>query len=175
MAREDQVLRMEMSPDPGQAAAWLAKKLQDAIQAKHPDEVVVLKGQKRRWRRKYHDSDLVKIVTANDQQVCKFCIDMVSHNPYRYGDAKKVLPHHPGCRCQIVSLKASDPGFLARPTFKKVGKYLQYAIANAAKARKRKGKKVSQRGATIKRLRKKKRRFVAPSGYRVLRRQQLKK
>jgi hypothetical protein len=42
---------------------------------------------------------------------------------------------------------------------------MRVAVRNAVK---HKGKKVPQRGATIKRLRKSRKRFVAPSGYRAI-------
>jgi hypothetical protein len=130
-----------------------------------PDEVVIFKNVRYAWKKRYDDNDLVKIVTANDGQVCKFCIDMVQHNPYRYGDAKKMLPHHPKCRCQIRSLRATDPGYLMQPTVKKARAYAKVWL----KRHLNKGK-TPQRGATIKRLRKKKgSRVVAPSGYRALR------
>jgi hypothetical protein len=46
-----------------------------------------------------------------------------------------------------------------------------YSVRNAVRARraiKQKGKKVPQRGASITKLRKKGKRFVAPSGYRAI-------
>lgn len=158
---DDTIFRMSMEPGPGAIKKFLVDALLKDLQDKHPDQIVVLKGQRRSWRRKYKDNDLVNIVTARDQDVCKSCLDMAAHSPYRYADAKKQLPHHPGCRCQIASLKVRDPGYLRQTTFKKVRKYVRATIKQAAK-----GKKAPQRGATIKKLRKRGRRFVAPSGYR---------
>jgi hypothetical protein len=132
-----------------------------------PDEVVIFKNVRYAWKKRYDDNDLVKIVTAEDGLVCQFCIDMAAHNPYRYGDAKKMLPHHPKCRCQIRSIRVSDRGYLQQPTARKVGRYMKVWIHKSLKQR---GKKAPQRGAAIKRLRKRKsRRIVAPSGYRAIR------
>jgi hypothetical protein len=133
----------------------------------HPSEVVIFKNVRQTLSRRYDDNDLVKIVTASDGLVCKFCADMAAHNPYRYGDAKKMLPHHPKCRCQIRSIRVTDPGYLQQPTARKVGRYMKTWLH---KSLKRTGKQAPQRGASVKRLRKKKgRRVVAPSGYRAIR------
>jgi hypothetical protein len=157
--------KVSIKPSFEEITRWLTEALLKDLEGKHPDEVVILKGQRKAWRRKYRDDDLVNIVTAHDGDVCKACIDMASHSPYRYGDAKKQLPHHPGCRCQIRSLHVHDAGYLRQPTFKKVRHYLRTALKESVKHA---GRKVPQRGATIKRLRKSKRRFVAPSGYRSI-------
>jgi hypothetical protein len=162
---EKSTFSITIEPSIDKIKQFLTDALLADIEKLHPDEVVVLKGVRRSWKKRYKDTDLVKIVTANDGRVCKHCQDMVAHNPYSYGDAKKQLPHHPGCRCQIRSLRASDPAYLAQPTFKKFGTYMRVAVRNAVK---HKGKKVPQRGATIKRLRKSRKRFVAPSGYRAI-------
>jgi hypothetical protein len=159
--------KVNMDPASPQAVtAWLTQQLLQKIGDRHPDQVVLLKGQRANWYKRYRGDTLVKIVSQNDDAVCKSCRDMIAHNPYRYEDARKQLPHHPGCRCQIKSLKASDTGYLRQPTFDKFGKYMQTAVKNAVKFR---GRKTPQRGATIKKLRKKGRRFVAPSGYRASR------
>lgn len=157
------VFTASIDKSPGEVTRWLAAKLVKLLEDKHPDQVVILKSQRRAWRRKYKDNDLVRIVTAHDQDVCKACLDMAAHSPYRYADAKKQIPHHPGCRCQIASLRAHDAGYLQQPTFKKIKKYVRTTIKQSIKNA---GKKAPQRGATIKKLRKKGRRFVAPSGYR---------
>jgi hypothetical protein len=162
----EQTFRVSISPSTEQIKAWLTRALLKDLEGVHPDEVVILKGQRKRLRRKYSDDDLVNIVTAHDTDVCKACLEMAQHSPYRYGDAKKQLPHHPGCRCQIASIRVHDAGYLRQPTFKKVQKYLRTALQDSIK---HKGKKVPQRGATINRLRRKRRRFVAPSGYRSIR------
>jgi hypothetical protein len=154
-----------VSPSLEDIQKWLTKALLKDLEGLHPDEVVILKGQRKRWRHKYSDDDLVNIVTAHDQDVCKACLEMAQHSPYRYGDAKKQLPHHPGCRCQIASLRVHDAGYLRQPTFKKVRKYVRTALQESVK---HKGKRVPQRAATITRLRRKRRRFVAPSGYRSI-------
>jgi hypothetical protein len=159
----ERTFTVSISPSTEQIKAWLTKALLKDLEGKHPDEVVILKGQRKRLRKKYSDNDLVNIVTAHDGDVCKACIDMAQHSPYLYGDAKKQLPHHPGCRCQIGSIHVHDVGYLRQPTFKKVRKYLATAIKDSIK---HKGRKVPQRGATIRKLRRKRRRFVAPSGYR---------
>jgi hypothetical protein len=161
----ERTFTVSISPSTEQIKAWLTNALLKDLEGKHPDEVVILKGQRKRLRRKYSDNDLVNIVTARDGGVCKACIDMAQHSPYRYGDAKKQLPHHPGCRCQIASIRVHDPGYLRQPTFKKVRKYLATAINQSIK---HKGKKTPQRNATIRKLRRKRRRFVAPSGYRAV-------
>jgi hypothetical protein len=161
----ERVINVSISPSTEQIKAWLTKALLKDLEGLHPDEVVIVKGQRKRWRKKYSDDDLVNIVTARDSDVCKACLEMAQHSPYRYGDAKKQLPHHPGCRCQIASLHVHDAGYLRQPTFKKVRQYLRTALKESVK---HKGKKMPQRGATIKRLRRKRRRFVAPSGYRSI-------
>jgi hypothetical protein len=156
------MFEFKIDPPIDKIKAFLADALTKDLIELHPDEVVVLKGVRRSWKHRYDDNTLVKIVTANDAAVCKFCLDMASHNPYRFGDAKRQLPHHPNCRCQIRSLKATDAGYFRQPT---LGKFVKYAKLRS----KQKGKKVPQRGATIKKLRSKKKRFVAPSGYRAIR------
>jgi hypothetical protein len=161
------VLHITVEPSLDKVKQFLTDALMKDLEKLKPDEVVVLKGVRKSWKKRYKDTDLVKIVTAHDGRVCKFCLDMEAHNPYSYGDAKKQLPHHPGCRCQIRSLRASDPGYLAQPTFKKMRKYLQTAIRNKQRAHKKKS--LQQRGTAITSLRKKGRRFVAPSGYRAIR------
>jgi hypothetical protein len=153
-----------IEPSLDKVKEFLAEALTKDLAELKPDEVVVLKGTRRSWKHRYDDNTLVKIVTANDAAVCKFCLDMASHNPYRFADAKKQLPHHPNCRCQIRSLRATDSGYFRQPT---LGKFVRYAKVRL-KAYKQKGKPVPQRGATIKKLRSKKRRFVAPSGYRAI-------
>jgi hypothetical protein len=159
------MFRATMEPDPTQIRRAFYDRLLKKLRETHADEVVVTKNVRSRWRKRYDDNDLVKIVTARDDLVCQMCRDMAAHNPYRYGDAKRALPHHWGCRCQIAALTARDDGYLRQPTFKKVQKFAKRFVKDSLK---HKGKKVPQRGATIKKLRKKGRRFVAPSGYRVI-------
>jgi hypothetical protein len=168
---EKSTLNITIEPSLDKIKQFLTDALLADLEKLHPDEVVVIRGVRKSWKKRYKDTDLVKIVTANDGRVCKHCQDMVAHNPYSYGDAKKQLPHHPGCRCQIRSLRATDPAYLAQPTFEKFSKYMLYSVRNAVRARraiKQKGKKVPQRGASITKLRKKGKRFVAPSGYRAI-------
>jgi hypothetical protein len=160
------MLQVTMDPGPRQIKQFITEALQKDITGVHPTEVVVFKNVRYAWKKRYSDNDLVKIVTAEDGAVCKFCIDMAQHNPYRYGDAKRMLPHHPKCRCQIRSLRATDPGYLLQPTMKKARGYMKVWLH---KTLKHKGQKTPQRGATIKRLRKKGQRVVAPSGYRAVR------
>jgi hypothetical protein len=166
---EKSTFSITIEPSIDKIKQFLTDALLADIEKLQPDEVVIVRGVRRAWKKRYKDTDLVKIVSANDGRVCKSCQDMIVHNPYSYGDAKKQLPHHPGCRCQIRSLRASDPAYLAQPTFKKMGKYLQAAIRNATKAKGKKKRSAQQRGTTITKLRKKGRRFVAPSGYRAIR------
>ena len=59
-----------MDPGPRDATAWLTGRLMKMIQDKHPDAVVVIKGTRQAWRKRYDDSDPVNIVTARDQAVC---------------------------------------------------------------------------------------------------------
>ena len=159
------MLRVTIEPGPEAIKKFVTDALMKDLKGLHPDEVVVLKNVRQTWNRRYDDNDLVKIMTAADGLVCKFCADMAAHNPYRYGDAKKMLPHHPKCRCQIRSIRVSDPGYLYQPSARKVGRYMKVWLH---KSHKQKG--APQRGATIKRVRKKKgRRVVAPSGYRAIR------
>jgi hypothetical protein len=160
------MLNVTMEPSVEGIKQFLTEALLKDLKGLHPSEVVIFKNVRQTWRRKYDDNDLVKIVTANDGLVCKFCLDMAAHNPYRYGDAKRALPHHPKCRCQIRSLRTDDPGYLQQPTARKVGRYMKVWLHKSGK---RGGKPAPQRGATIKRLRKKGRRVVAPSGYRAIR------
>jgi hypothetical protein len=161
----ESTVKVTIKPSLEDIQKWLGNALLKDLAGLHPDEVVILKGERRKWRYKYSDDDLVNIVTARDSDVCKACLEMASKSPYRYGDAKKQLPHHPGCRCQIKSLRTYDPGYLRQPTFKKVRKYIRTALKDSIK---HKGKKAPQRGATITKLRRKRRRFVAPSGYRSI-------
>lgn len=164
--------RFTMEPRPDDIKKFLAEALTKDLQGIHPTDVIIDRNIERSRDRRYDDNDLVKIVTAHDGSVCKFCQDMEAHNPYRYGDAKRALPHHPHCRCQIRSIRAKDPFFGAQPTttgkFRRYGKLRQgYKIARAKKYGGYVG--VPQRGAVIKTLKKKGRKFVAPSGYRAIR------
>src|SRR6516162_3676944 len=118
------MLRGTMTPDPNTEANLLAAKLMKMIQDANPDAVVVTTGQTiktRKKRRFYAPDELVRVVTANDNEVCKFCQDIANGGPYRYADVKKTIPHHPFCRCQIAPLRVTDPGWLyqhRRPTIK---------------------------------------------------------
>lgn len=165
--------RFTMEPRPDDIKKFLADSLAKDLAGMHPTDVIIDRSIERSRDRRYKDTDLVKIMTAHDGSVCKFCLDMEAHNPYTYADAKKALPHHPGCRCQIRSIRAKDPLFGVQPAT--AGKQHRYGKLRAgyklARAKKYGGniQGVPQRGAAIKTLRKKGRRIVAPSGYRAIR------
>lgn len=63
------------------------------------------------WRR----GELVDIVTADDAHVCKYCRALAAGSPYPIEVARKQLPHHPGCRCKIVSQYYLGRSSLGRP------------------------------------------------------------
>lgn len=176
-------IEARIEPDVTVFAAALARKLDAAIakriaaiEKQKPVgdiEVVFEKGpqraKRRRRQRRFGPNDLVKISTMKDGEVCKACAEMAAHSPYRYADAKKQLPHHPFCRCTILPLTASDPGFLVQTGFKKAQRYIKKFRRVARSVKSISQGKVSQRLATVKRLRKKGRRFVAPTGVRSVR------
>lgn len=46
---------------------------------------------------------IVKIITMDDEKVCKICEDASENGPYTLEEAQKMLPLHPNCRCLINS------------------------------------------------------------------------
>jgi hypothetical protein len=166
-----------MTPDPNTEADLLAAKLLKMLQDAHPDAVVVTTGQRifTKRRKKFADEDLVRVVSAGDNEVCKACQEIVNGGPYRYVDVKKTIPHHPFCRCQIAPLRVNDPGWLyqhPRPSIKQAARVFHSHITPKARPVVR---KMSRRNAAIVGLLKKKRKFVAPRGKRSLKIYQLKK
>ncbi len=163
------MFRVAVDPDPDVIVKDLSQKLVALLkkdqELTHASEVTVkFKSQSvTRRQPRFDRNTLVKIITAHDGNVCKACREMAALSPYRYQDARKQLPHHPGCRCKIVALTARDPGYLIQPSFKKVRRYIRYQVKQATK------KKAPQRNATIAKMRKKGRKFLAPTGVRSVR------
>jgi hypothetical protein len=164
------MLRGTMTPDPNTEADLLAAKLLKMIEDAHPDAVVVTTGQtiRTKRRRRFAPDDLVRIVTAGDNEVCKACQEIANGGPYRYADVKKTIPHHPFCRCAIAPLRVNDPGWLyqhPRASIKQFSRVFHSHITPKARPVVR---KTSRRNAAIIGLLKKKRKFVAPRGKRSM-------
>lgn len=51
----------------------------------------------------FRQSELVNIVTMEDELVCKICQDLHDHGPYTIEDARMMIPAHPHCRCLVQS------------------------------------------------------------------------
>jgi hypothetical protein len=165
------MLRGSMTPDPNTEASLLAAQLLKMIQRINPDAVVLTTGQRiaPKHRRHFAPDELVRVVTANDNEVCKFCRDIAAGGPYRFQDVRKSIPHHPWCRCKLAPLRVTDPGWLyqhPRPSIKQFARVAHTHITpKPPRARKR---KTPQQNAKIVALLKKKRKFLAPKGRRAL-------
>jgi hypothetical protein len=166
------MLRGSIDPDPNAAAARLSAKLMALIQKANPDVVVYEKAKPVR-RKHYTGNELVNVMTANDGNVCKACLEIAAGGPYRYHDVRKTIPHHPGCRCYVKRVGVADTGFLfehARPTFKQFTRAVKAHLVPKIR-RRRKAVGAPQRNAAISRMRKKGKKFVAPHGKRAIARQ----
>jgi hypothetical protein len=185
------MLRGHMEPDPSDVAAQLSARLMSIIAARHPagDAVVeayvdrepgwrkrafrqqIVAARQAEKKKRFTGHELVKVVTARDGNVCKACLELAAGGPYHYTDIRAQVPHHPGCRCYIARLGAADRGFLwqhPRPTFKQFKRAVKANIFPRVK-RRRKAHGAPQRNATIARLRRKGKKFVAPHGSRAVR------
>jgi 8-oxo-dGTP pyrophosphatase MutT (NUDIX family) len=47
-------------------------------------------------------SDLVGVLTAEDDAVCPQCEEISADGPYRLDEAERLIPAHPNCRCAFV-------------------------------------------------------------------------
>jgi hypothetical protein len=166
------MLRGTMTPDPNTEAALLSAQLLKLIQQANPDAVVLTTGQRIEPKRRRHfaPDEMVRVVTANDNEVCKFCRDIAAGGPYRFQDVRRSIPHHPWCRCRLAPLRVTDPGWLyqhPRPSIKQFVRVAHAHIMPKAPGRPRK-RKMPQQNAKIVALLKKKRKFLAPKGRRAL-------
>lgn len=166
------MLRGHIEPDTNAIVNDLAAKLMALLPKGGQLADVEFKEQKTRHKR-FTGHELVKVMTANDGSVCKACLEIAAGGPYHYSDIRAQIPHHPGCRCYLKRVGAEDTGFLTEhphPTFKQFKRALKAHVMPRVK-RRRKAVGTPQRNAAIARLRKGKKKFVAPHGIRAVRRQ----
>lgn len=45
---------------------------------------------------------LVSIITAGDEKVCQICEEAAEEGPYTIEEARRLVPHHPHCRCAVI-------------------------------------------------------------------------
>jgi hypothetical protein len=113
----------------------------------------------------------VIIHTMEDEGVCENCQDMAAGSPYSIEEARKQIPHHPGCRCYVTPMRSMKRFWLqdghgfqsARNVIRSFGEGQRFGAEKTSLIT---GESVPQRNATIKQLHARKKKFLAPSGAR---------